>query len=88
MGAIELLPQVLDPRGVLAVEQFEQRLGQRLRRPRIGPLISPQPVMPWLVSILTYTIGPTQYVFIAVMRIDDARSATWAPGVSSARRRG
>ena len=38
VGAKELLPEMLDPRRVLAVEQFEQRLGQRLRRPRIDPL--------------------------------------------------
>ena len=54
MGAVDLLPEVLDARRVLAVEQFEQRLGQRLRRRADRrPSRSPQPVMPWLVSILT-----------------------------------
>ncbi len=48
------------------------------------PLMSPQPLMPWLVSILTYTTGPTQYVFSAVMRMLDERSIVWAPGVWSA----
>ena len=36
--AVQLLPEVLDARRVLAVEQLEQRLGQRLGRPRIDAL--------------------------------------------------
>src|SRR5439155_641295 len=38
VGAVDLLPQVLDPRRVLAVEQLVQRLGQGLRDARIDAL--------------------------------------------------
>ena len=39
VGAVELLPEVLDARRVLAVEQLEQRLRQRLRHARIERLV-------------------------------------------------
>ena len=47
------------------------------------PLISPQPVMPWFVSIFTYTAGPTHVAFIFVILIDDDLSATLAAGLFS-----
>ena len=50
--AVHPLPEVLDPRGILAIEQFEQRIGQRAGDGRVEPVTSPQPMMPWLVSIL------------------------------------
>ena len=44
--AVELLPEVFDARGVLAVEQLEQRLGQAARALSARrPVTSPQPVM-------------------------------------------
>ncbi len=35
MAAVQLLPQVLDARRVLAVQQFEERLGQEVGRARL-----------------------------------------------------
>ena len=46
-------------------------------------LTSPQPVILWFVSISTYTLLCTRCVFIAVMRMLEAESATPAAGFFS-----
>src|SRR6185437_13959307 len=76
-----LLPQVLDARGVLAIEQVVERVGQRLGRPRIEAFVLAQPTTPWLVWSRTNTTGPTHQVRSPVRRMAEARSATAAAGL-------
>ena len=83
VGAIELLPQVLDAGGVFAVEQLEQRLGQDGRDLGLGAG-DLAPAGDFVVGFdFDVSLGPTGMPRRLVILMLEVRSPTSAPGPSA-----
>ena len=85
MRAVDLLPKVLDARGVFAVDEFVERFDERLRHARIDRLDF-TPTGDAVIRLNFHVHGGADPVVRGKrrMRMDDERSATSAAGFWSA----